>query len=294
MSRRQAKLARRAAEREALAKDPRPFKGLACEADLVALQMFVPSAVAQLGDASDQRNVELVTVLPGAVAAVVREATEHAPETAQVALQVQSRSDHPGRDLAFALHWAQTAPAGESLASTAADGSQPELNQLIPADAELTITEYSDFSWWVPEGATPDVMTAQAIRRAEETLVPSHQITADVPGSVWWVNPGGGKAHIRWVRTDDNEERVLQALARIAARGELKLGQETKFAGVFRTHGLVVPVWDLDPERPFDSYTQDLEQLNKELDAELGNDAQLDADERKQLQNIKSRQVTIG
>ena len=38
MSRRQAKLAARAAERAALEKDPRPFAGFTAEAELVALQ----------------------------------------------------------------------------------------------------------------------------------------------------------------------------------------------------------------------------------------------------------------
>lgn len=67
MSRRQAKLAARAAEREALRKDPRPFEGLAAEADLVALQEFVPSAEAVLKVKGE--DVTVVTVLPGAGAA---------------------------------------------------------------------------------------------------------------------------------------------------------------------------------------------------------------------------------
>lgn len=292
MSRRQAKLAKRAAEREALARDPRPFGGLACEADLVALQMFVPSAVATVAVDGAERPVRIVTVLPGAGAAVVR--GEGDAEEALVALQVQSRTDNAGRDLAYALNWARSAASGETLSSTAADGSQPQLTDLIAPDAELDITVHDDFSWWVPEGVTPDMAVNQAIQQANATIMPSERIDADVPGAVWWVNPGSGKAHIRWVRPEKEEDKVLTALARIAARGELKLGEETKFAGVFRTHGLVVPVWDLDPERATDSYGEDLARVQAAIEAEYGNDAQLSADERKQLQNIKSRQVTIG
>lgn len=136
-------------------------------------------------------------------------------------------------------------------------------------------------------------MYAQAIREANERIIPSYPVEANIPGVAWWVNPGNGKAHIRWVRTDDNENQLLNALARIAARGELVLGEGSKFAGAFRTHGVVVPVWDLDPAREVASYAADLEELAAKIDAELGNDAQLTADERKQLQNIKSRQVTI-
>ena len=129
--------------------------------------------------------------------------------------------------------------------------------------------------------------------RANDAVIPSTQIKAEVPGSIWWVNPGGGKGHIRWVRTDDNENQILSALARIAARGELHVGEGSKFAGVFRTHGVVVPVWDVDPAVEAASYAPVLEELDTKIAAEYANDAQLTSEERKQLDNIKSRQVTI-
>ena len=58
-------------------------------------------------------------------------------------------------------------------------------------------------------------------------------------------------------------------------------------------HGLVVPVFDLDPSVEAGSYGEALAALNKQIEAEYTNDAALTADERKQLDNIKSRQVTI-
>lgn len=76
MSRREAKLAARAAEREQFQKDPRPFGGLAAEADLVALQEFVPSAIAEFEVNGTPVNV--VTVLPGAGGALVREEAQGA------------------------------------------------------------------------------------------------------------------------------------------------------------------------------------------------------------------------
>lgn len=289
MSRRQAKLAARAAEREALRKDPRPFEGLAAEADLVALQEFVPSAEAVLKVKGE--DVTVVTVLPGAGAALRR--SEALGGERLVALQVASHSQNPGRDLAYALNWVLTAEPGESLQSTAADGTQPELGSLIDASSTPTITEHQDFSWWFPEGVDVPVEVRQSLQRANEAVIPSTRIDAGVPGSIWWVNPGGGKAHIRWVRADDNENQVLSALARIAARGELHVGEGSKFAGVFRTHGVVVPVWDVAPDVDAASYAGALAELDAKISAEYGNDAQLSADERKQLDNIKSRQVTI-
>lgn len=289
MTRREAKLAARAAEREKLQKDPRPFGGLAAEADLVALQEFVPSAVVTFEVKGTPVNI--ATVLPGAGAALVREEAQGGERF--VALQVTSHSQNPGRDLAYALNWVVDAKPGETLQSTVADGSQPELTSLIDASATPEITTYQDFSWWFPEGAAVPPQIQQALQQANDAVLPSEKVGADLPGAIWWVNPGGGKAHIRWVRTEDNEAQMLSALARIAARGELNLGEGTKFAGAFRTHGLVVPVFDLDPSVEAGSYEEALTALNTKIEAEYANDAALSADERKQLDNIKSRQVTI-
>lgn len=289
MTRREAKLAARAAEREKLQKDPRPFGGLAAEADLVALQEFVPSAVVTFEVKGTPVNI--ATVLPGAGAALVREESQGGERF--VALQVTSHSQNPGRDLAYALNWVVDAKPGETLQSTVADGSQPELTSLIDASATPEITTYQDFSWWFPEGAAVPPQIQQALQQANDAVLPSEKVGVDLPGAIWWVNPGGGKAHIRWVRTEDNEAQMLSALARIAARGELNLGEGTKFAGAFRTHGLVVPVFDLDPSVEAGSYEEALTALNTKIEAEYANDAALSADERKQLDNIKSRQVTI-
>ena len=289
MSRREAKLAARAAERAQFAKDPRPYGGLAMETDLIALQEFVPSAVATVEVKGTPVNI--VTVLPGAGAAMVRPEDQGGERF--VALQVQSHSQNPHRDLAYALNWVLDAEPGSTLGSTVADGSQPELSSLISADATLSITEHQDFGWWFAEGTDVSPEIRQAMARANDAVLPSTQVKADVPGTAWWVNPGGGKAHIRWVRPEENENQMLNALARIAARGELNLGEDTKFAGAFRTHGVVVPVWDLDPSVDAASYVDALVTLNKAIEAEYANDAALSADERKQLDNIKSRQVTI-
>lgn len=289
MTRREAKRAARAAERAAYQGDHRPFGGLACEADLVAMQQFVPSARA----AFQVRNspVSIVTVLPGAVAAMVRPEAEGGESL--VALQSKFRSQNPGHDLAFALDWAVSAEPGSTLQSTAADGSQPKITELIGAAERPEIDVYQDFSWWFSTSGAVPPQIQQALRQANNAVLPSEQLRTDLPGSIWWVNPGGGKAHIRWVRTEDDEARMLLALARIAARGELNLGSGTKFAGAFRTHGLIVPVFDVDPAAEPASFGDELADLDVALRAAYGTDAPLSTGERKQLDNIKSREVTI-
>ncbi len=294
MSRRQAKLAARAAERAALEKEPRPYAGLACESQLVALQEFVPSAIAKLPVKGFDRDVYVATVLPGATAALIRD--EQSGGAAFVGLQVQSHTHNPGRDLAFALNWVKNAEPGSSLESTAADGSQPPLTELLGGDDALDIEVYQDFSWWMPEGAQVSPQVAQSLQMANDSVVPSEQVgvEAGITGTAFWANAGGGKAHIRWVRPNDNEPALLNALARAAAAGKLNLGEDTKFAGVFRTHGLVAPVFDLhNPDKPAADYEPELRRVDELLNQEIDNDAPLTAEERRQLENIKSRQVTL-
>ena len=52
-------------------------------------------------------------------------------------------------------------------------------------------------------------------------------------------------------------------------------------------------MFDLDPSVDAGSYEEALAALNRQIEAEYSNDAALTADERKQLDNIRSRQVTI-
>lgn len=295
MSRRQAKLAKRAAERAALERDPRPYNGFAAEADLIALQEFVPSAtfVAEtVPDAGFTRPVTVCTVLPGAAAALVR-AEEEGGE-AFVALQTQHRGDNPNRDLAFALNWAKNAEPGSSLEVAVADGSEPALTDLLVADQTPDIQVREDFNWWLTDDQRANPQVTASLEQANASVLPSARVDADVTGAAWWIDPGE-KAHIRWVRPE-TEAELLPALARVHAAGGLNLGEGTRFAGVFRTHGILVPVFDLDNTMAPEEFAAPL----KELDARIAEAAstvaagtQLTADEQKSRQTIIAREVTI-
>lgn len=289
MSRRQAKLAARAAERAKLQKDPRPFDGFAMEADLIALQEFVPSAhfVADVKDA--EHKISIVTVLPGAVAALRRSAEDGGE--AFVALQTQRRGDNPNRDLAYALNWVKQAEPGQSLEVGVSDGTEPALADILNKDAKAEITVAQDFGWWLTEENRNNPQIAATLQRANESVLPSERVAADIKGAAWWIDPSD-KAHIRWVR-QEGEEQLLNALARLHAAGELHLGEGSKFAGVFRTHGILVPVWDLDRNRESASWKEGLEALDPKIEEALAKDAPLSADEQKAKQTIQSREVTI-
>ncbi|WP_330184082.1 DUF5926 family protein [Nocardia sp. NBC_01503] len=291
-SNRAEKLAARRAEQEQAAQTiTRPFEGLAAECDLVALREFVPSATATLKLAPSvaaERAVTLATVLPGAVAALVRAGDE---PVGFVGTQVQFQSGNPAADLATAILWTQSAEPGDSLAAASVEGA-PSLSDVLD-NAGLDVTVHQDFNWWVPAGVTPDPQVAATIEQANQAIMPSARLNlgADAIGAAWWVD-AGEKAHLRWVRPED-EDALMLALARLHAAGELHLGEGSRFAGSFRTHGLLVPVFDLDPERHATEWEPAAKEFGARLAAALKNEEPLSTEERRSRDGLRSRQVTL-
>ncbi|WP_280368477.1 DUF5926 family protein [Nocardia wallacei] len=285
---------RRAAQEQAAQVPTRPFAGLAAECDLVALREFVPSATATLKlspDVSAERPVTLATVLPGAVAALVRAGDE---PTGFVAAQVQFQSDDPAADLAAAVLWTQSAEPGASLPAAAeSESSAPALTEVLDPGASLDLTVHQNFDWWVPAGVTPDPQVAATIEQANQAIMPSDRLElgADAVGAAWWVD-AGEKAHLRWVRPED-EDALMLALARVHAAGGLQLGEGSRFAGSFRTHGLLVPVFDLDPERHANEWVVPATEFGARLAQALASDTPLTSDERRSRDGLRSRQVTL-
>ncbi|NLG54919.1 MAG: hypothetical protein GX542_04610 [Rhodococcus sp.] len=284
------KLARRAAEREnAESAVNRPFAGIAAECDLVAMREFVPSATATLPLRDNARSITVATVLPGAVAALTRD-VDGTPE-GFVAVQVQAYSDDLGADLAGSIAWAQNAEPAESLSAANPGDDTPALADLIDPDAQLDITVHQSFNWWIPEGIEPAPEVAATVQHANETIMPSARVNADGVVAAWWVD-AGEKAHIRWVRPED-EDQLMLALARVHATGDLHLGEGSRFAGSFRTQGLLVPVFDLDREKHPDEWAPGLVALAARLDEALAVDAPLTTAERRARDGLRGRQVTL-
>lgn len=271
----------------------RPFEGLAAECDLVAMREFLPSATAPLPlREALERPVTIATVLPGASAALVR------PDGGiLLGMQVQTRSGDLSADVARALAWAREAQpgtalpvVGPNLGDGAGDGPARLQDILTPA-APLDLTMHADFSWWVPEGrsATPEV--AATLERANQVIMPTEPIVAEGVRAAYWVD-AGNKAHLRWVRPEP-EERLMAALARLHARGELDLGGEAPYAGAFRAHGLLVPVWDLDRELHAKEHTEPVAAFAGRLDAALAEDAPLTDAQRRARDVLAGKQVTL-
>lgn len=270
----------------------RPFEGLAAECELIALRECVPSATVTL-PVEGSRQIVLGTVLPMVAAALVR--TE---EQALVGVQVHTRSNDISRDLGRALRWALTAEPGGVLSGLSPghvddDAAGDRLQDLLPADAELRPEVHSDFGWWIPEGAEATGDVALAMERANAAVMSTQRLDAEGLRAVYWVD-AGDKGHLRWVRPEP-EERLLAAMARLSVRGELDLGEGSRYAGSFRAHGLLVPVWDLDPE----PHAREWEKPAVEFDSRLADAlASLETEpliesERRALHGLHGRQVTL-
>ncbi|GAB2998951.1 DUF5926 family protein [Saccharothrix stipae] len=269
----------------------RPFEGLAAEAELIALREFVPSATVKLPLKDDSgREVVLATVLPMAAAGLVR-----ADGTAFVGLQVQTRSGDLSRDLARAVHWALTAKTGDALSVVGPDdGANPgRLQDLLDTKATLSPELHPDFAWWLPPDNEPAGEVALSLERANSAILPTERLTASGVEAAYWVD-AGDKAHLRWVRPEP-EESLLAALARLSVRGELDLGEGSRYAGSFRAHGLLVPVWDLDRELHSSEWAPGAEALGKRLqDALTSLDAEPLTDaERRARDGLRGRQITL-
>jgi hypothetical protein len=97
---------------------------------------------------------------------------------------------------------------------------------------------------------------------------------------------------VRWVLTED-EDPALDALARLSAAGELTLGEGTRFAGMFRAHGLLVPVWDLPREAEPADWEGRVADVAKRYQAALAADEPPTAELRRARQGLLGRQVTL-
>ncbi|GAB2657573.1 DUF5926 family protein [Gordonia jinhuaensis] len=277
----------RAEETSALLVATRPFAGLACECDLVALRAFVASATAPAPLRSAGNNqVELGTILAGAVPALTRDIDSQTVGFA--GLQTDPEPDDIADSLASALIWASDAPVGEIYEPVSEAGS---LTDILDPDAQLDITVHEDFGWWFDDNSPMPAELAQVMEQADSAIMPSARVDVNGRGAPWWVD-AGERAHLRWVRPED-EDAVMNGLARVHAQGQLTLGEGSRFAGSFRTHGLLVPVFDLDVEMHAEEWVGPCTEFDKVLTEAIAQTAELTAAERRSRDGIRSRQVTL-
>jgi hypothetical protein len=268
---------------------PRPFEGLADECQWIALRELVPAATAPLAlkpevaERFSERPVQLATVLPMAWPAMTRPDGE-----VLIGLQRHVQSGDPSRDLAVALLCAlQTAP-GDPVAVPALPGNGPRLQDLL-ADGALDVTLHEGYEFWLAGGTTEDANVKASLERANASIYPTAKLS--VADAAYWCRVPD-RAHVRWVLADD-EDRALDALARLGAAGALPLGEGTKFAGMFRAHGRLVPVWDLPRDPDPDTWDPPLAEFTKRYAEAVASTADLTPAERRARQGLLGRQLTL-
>ena len=262
----------------------RPFAGRADETEWVALREVVPAATAPLTVLGhEDRTVLLSTVLPLAWPAMVR-----ADGTVFLGLQVATRGGDVSRDLAAALEQALAAEPGAPVVPTGLPEPGPRLQDLL-LPTPIDVTVHGGFDFWLEGAAEPSGEVAASMERANASVIPTEKLTGVQSG--YWCRLRE-RSHLRWVLPED-EEPLLDGLARLAVVDGLSLGHDTRYIGSFRAHGLLVPVWDLPSELDAAALEGPAAALRARLDEALATGQPLTGEQRRARQGLLSRQLTL-
>ncbi len=264
----------------------RPFEGMPSETDVVALRELVPAATALLpltGEHAD-RVVKLCTLLPMAAPALVRDSGE-----VWLGLQVQHAFGDPARDLGAVLLDALAAEPGAGMIglTSAPAADAPRLQDLV-ADGPLTVEVHEGFDFWVSDMEASSEL-AQALEQADGAASPTARLT-EVTAAYW--TRLGAKEHLRWVMPEP-EDALLDALARLHVTGDDVIVPDARFVGMFRAHGLLAPVWDLEVGTGPEPLEEAAGAFKAKLDEALADRSELTTEERAARNGLANRQVTI-
>ncbi|MEU4367006.1 DUF5926 family protein [Micromonospora chersina] len=268
---------------------PRPFEGLVDEPEWIALRELVPAASAplrltpELVEEHGDRPVTLATVLPMAAPAMTK------PDgRVFIGLQRHQQSGDVSRDLADALLCALRTEPGGQVSVPPLPGPGPRLQDIL-VDGPLEISMHEGFEFWLDPGAADDPNVQASLERANAAIYPTVKLAA-ARAAYWCQVPE--KAHVRWVLPED-EDVALDALSRLSVAGTLTLGDNTRFAGMFRAHGRLVPVWDLPEDAPAADWEEPVTGFAKRYAEALEEREPLDAAGRRARQGLLGRQLTL-
>lgn len=276
----------------------RPFAGMPGETDWVAMREILPAATAQIplnpASAADphlvpagwtpERTVTVATVLPLAWPAMHR-----GDGTVFVATQSGATSGDTSRDLAACLVLALQAEPGTPIPrAPMPTADTPRLQDLLAIDASFEVTLHDGFEFWVGDQEL-EADAAASLERANQTVIPTVRI--DGAPSVYQATIGD-RSFVRWVLPAD-EAASTDALARLHAAGQDRLEADSRLLGAFRACGLLVPVWELDPQTPAEALAEAVEEMAPRLAEATASTAALTAQERRARSGILGRQVTL-
>lgn len=264
----------------------RPFEGLPDECDLIAMREIVPAATLSVRTTAEYgaADVTIATVLPMAWAALKR-----LDGAVLAGLQTRSSSGDPSRDTAAAILEAVESEPGTPVPGSGRPGPGPRLQDVLDLATPGSVRVHEDFDYWLGDDADRTTEVLESMQQAKERMIPTERL-ASVQAAYWCQIVD--KTHLRWVLPHD-EDVLLDALARLHAVGATSLGENTRYIGSFRAHGLLVPVWDLAPGSTADDVEDSAAAFSQRLDEALATDTPLTADERRARAGVVSRQLTL-
>ena len=148
---------------------------------------------------------------------------------------------------------------------------------------------HDDFNFWIADVEDVDGSAAHSLEHANESITPTARLTE--VESAYWTNVGT-KEHLRWVMLEP-EGNILNALAKLHVSGDDVLVPDSRLVGMFRAHGLLVPVWDLPVGTGPEAIEAPAAKFKQLLDEHLAADADLTSEERSAKAGLANRQVTI-
>ena len=268
----------------------RPFEGLPNETDWVAMREIVPAATATVRFAKGRApegapdEVTIATVLPLAWPGLHRESGE-----VLVGIQSGNASGDTSRDIASAIALASAADAGSPVTALPVSmADTPRLQDILDTDSAFEMQLHEGFDFWVAD-ADLDADGKESLERANESAIPT--VKLDAAPSAFWCRIGE-RTYVRWV-LPFAEDTATNALARLHAAGESHLGENGRLLGCFRSSGLLIPVWEVDPGSEAADFEAAVAAMKTKIDAAAGSTEPLTAAERGAKAGLTNRQVTL-
>ena len=268
----------------------RPFEGLPNETDWVAMREIVPAATATVRFAKGKApeggpdEVTIATVLPLAWPGLHREGGE-----VLVGIQSGNASGDTSRDIAQAIALASAAEPGAPVTTLpVSTADTPRLQDLLELDAPFELEVHEGFDFWVAD-AELDAEGRESLERANASAIPT--VKLDAAPSAFWCRIGE-RTYVRWVLPFD-EDTATNALARLHAAGESHLGEDGRLLGCFRSSGLLIPVWEVDPASEPADFEDAVAAMKTRIEAAAAASEPLTAAERGARAGLTNRQVTL-
>jgi hypothetical protein len=264
----------------------RPFDGLPHEQDLVAMRQLIPAATMAARTTAEHgaEAVTLATILPMNWPAIRR-----SDGSVVVGLQASVPGGDLSRAFGQAIVQALAQDPGTPVPTVSLTEDSPRLQEVLDLDGDFEIAVHDSFEYWVDPEAERTGEVEASLREANEKIMPTEPVAG--LEHAYWVD-AGPKEHLRWV-LDADEDRVIDAVARLHARRESGIGEGTKYVGSFRAEGMTIPVWDLPSGFGAAGVEAEAEAFRARFFDALETSEPLSVLERRARGGIVARQVTL-